>query len=41
MGFGDSIEYFTNKLNSYIVLRDNDSVCNEFICAIGNWWFGE
>jgi len=30
--------YFTSKWTSDIVLRDNDSVYNDFSCAIGNWW---
>jgi hypothetical protein len=30
--------YFTRKWMSDILLRDYDSVCNDFTCTIGNWW---
>jgi len=36
MGYEDNMTYFTRKWTSDIVLRDNDSVCNDFSCAIGN-----
>jgi len=38
MAYEDNMAYFTRKWTSDIVLRDNDSVCNHFSCAIGNWW---
>jgi hypothetical protein len=33
--------YFTRKWRSDILLGDYDSVCDEFSCALGNWWSGE
>jgi hypothetical protein len=30
--------HFTKKWTSVLVLRDNDSVCNDFRSAICNWW---
>ena len=38
MAYEDNMAYFTRKWTSNIVLRDNDSVCNDFSCAIRNWW---
>ena len=35
MGYEDNMAYFTSKWTSDIVFRDNDSVCNDFSCAIG------
>jgi hypothetical protein len=41
MGYEDNMAYFRRKWKSDILLRDNDSVFNDFDCAIGNWWGGE
>jgi hypothetical protein len=31
----------TREWTCDIVPRDYDSVCNNFSCAVGNWWSGE
>ena len=41
MGYKENMAYFTRKWTSGFVLRDNGYVCNDFNCAIGNWWGGE
>ena len=41
MVYEENMAYFTSKWTSDIVLRDNDSVYNDFSCAIDNWWGGE
>jgi len=41
MGYEDNMAYFTSKWTSDIVLRDNNSVRNDFSYAIGNGWGGE
>jgi hypothetical protein len=41
IGYEDRMAYFTRKWKSDIVPRDNDSVCYDFRCAVGNWWGGE
>jgi hypothetical protein len=41
MGYEDNMAYFRRKCTKDILLRDYDSVCNDFSCAIGNWWSGE
>jgi len=41
MGYEVNMAYFTSKWTSDIVLRDDDSVCNDFSRAIGNWWGAE
>jgi hypothetical protein len=47
MGGGDFMVYeykmacYRRKWASDIVLRDNDTVCNDFSCAVGYWWGGE
>ena len=41
MGFKVIRAYCTRKWMSGILLRDFDSLCNDFSCTIGNWWSGE
>ena len=41
MGYEDNMAYFTRKWTSDTVLRDNDSVCNDFSCDFGIWWGAE
>ena len=41
MGYEDNMAYFTSKWMSDIMLRNDDSACNDFSCATGNWWGGE
>jgi len=41
MAYEDNMACFTRKWTSDILLRDYDSVCNDFSCTIGNWWSGE
>jgi len=41
MGYKDIMAYGIRKWMSNILLRDYNSVCNDFSCAIGNWMSGE
>jgi hypothetical protein len=41
MGYEDNMAYFPRKWKSDILLKDYDSVCNDFSCATSNWWNGE
>jgi hypothetical protein len=37
---GNLTPYYTRKWACDIMFWDYDSECNNFFCAIGNWWSG-
>jgi len=41
MGYFDLMSHCTRKWRSGILLRDYDSMCNDFSYTIGNKWSGE
>jgi hypothetical protein len=41
VGYEELLAYWTRKWTSDILLRDRDSVCNDFTCTVGNWRGGE